>query len=129
MQNDADSMDVDVPGVPPVVVPRANAQTARRPRASSLPAHAPKHSVGYVYSSEMMSHFSRHNHPEQPARIECIWRALVNDRLTQMMKWIPIREVQRAEALLVHGEDHWNKVIALQCEYERVNNLLALCQP
>jgi hypothetical protein len=32
------------------------------------------------------------------------------------MKWIPIREVRRDEALLVHSEDHWNKVISLQCE-------------
>lgn len=115
----ADSMDVDVPEVSSNIAFDVSIQ-ARRPRASSVPAHEPKHTIGYVYSSEMMSHFSPHGHPEQPARIQQIWLTLVRDQLTKAMKWLPIREVRKEEALLVHGEDHWNKVIAIQCEYEKV---------
>jgi len=89
----------------------------QKPRASSLPIKYPDFTVGYVYSSEMMSHFSTHgHHPEQPQRIQRIWLALKTGQMTEKMKWIPIREVRRDETLLVHSEDHWNKVIALQCE-------------
>jgi len=62
----------------------------------------------------MMNHFSPHGHPEQPLRIKQIWLTLTQDELTKKMKWIPIREVRRDEALLVHSEDHWTKVMALQ---------------
>lgn len=89
-----------------------------RPRASSLPPNPPDYTVGYIYSSEMMSHFSPHGHPEQPARIQQIWQTLVRDQLTKKMKWLPIRQVRKEEALLVHSEDHWDKVIALQCEHK-----------
>jgi histone deacetylase 6 len=112
----ADLMDVDSD------VPMASSilsESCRR-RASSLPANLnpPDYTVGYIYSSEMMSHFSPHGHPEQPARIQQIWQTLVRDQLTKKMKWLPIRQVRKEEALLVHSEDHWDKVIALQCEYK-----------
>lgn len=90
--------------------------TAQRPRASSVPFKYPDFTVGYVYSSEMMSHFSPQGHPEQPLRIQRIWMALKAGMLTEKMKWIPIREARKEETMLVHSEDHWNKVIALQCE-------------
>ena len=90
--------------------------SAQKPRASSLPFKYPDFTVGYVYSSEMMSHFSPHGHPEQPLRIQRIWMALKTGLLTEKMKWIPIREARKDETLLVHSEDHWNKVIALKCE-------------
>lgn len=106
----SDLMDVDSDGVAPSI-------PSCRPRASSLPANPPDYTVGYIYSSEMMSHFSPHGHPEQPARIQQIWQTLVRDQLTKKMKWLPIRQVRKEEALLVHSEDHWDKVIALQCEY------------
>jgi len=108
----SDSMDVDSDVVSSV----AMAMTTSRPRATSLPANPPDYTVGYIYSSEMMSHFSPHGHPEQPARIQQIWQTLVRDQLTKKMKWLPIREVRKEEALLVHSEDHWDKVIAIQCE-------------
>ncbi|KAF9049799.1 histone deacetylase complex protein [Panaeolus papilionaceus] len=85
-----------------------------QPRASSVPIHPPNYTVGYVYSSDMMSHFCPGGHPEQPARIQRIWQNLVHHQLTKEMKWLPIREVQKHEALLVHSEDHWDKVIAIQ---------------
>ncbi|KAF8806401.1 histone deacetylase complex protein [Phlegmacium glaucopus] len=107
----SDSMNVDSDVVSPRV---AMSIPAQRPRATSLPANPPDYTVGYIYSSEMMSHFSPHGHPEQPARIQQIWQTLVRDQLTKKMKWLPIREVRRDEALLVHSEDHWDKVIAIQ---------------
>ena len=106
----SDSMDVDSDVV------SARVASSSRPRATSLPANPPEYTVGYIYSSEMMSHFSPHGHPEQPARIQQIWQTLVRDQLTKKMKWLPIRQVRKEEALLVHSEDHWDKVIALQCE-------------
>ena len=107
------SMDVDSDVVSSHV---AMSVPDRRPRATSLPANPPDYTVGYIYSSEMMSHFSPHGHPEQPARIQQIWQTLVRDQLTKKMKWLPIRGVRKEEVLLVHSEDHWDKVIAIQCE-------------
>ncbi|KAF8897049.1 histone deacetylase complex protein [Gymnopilus junonius] len=104
-------MDVDAPEVLSKIKPNIQ---SRRPRASSVPAHEPKHTIGYVYSTEMMSHFCPQGHPEKPERIEEIWKALFRDHLLETMKWLPLREVRKDEALLVHGEDHWNKVQAIQ---------------
>ncbi|KDR75830.1 hypothetical protein GALMADRAFT_97752 [Galerina marginata CBS 339.88] len=120
-----DPMDLDPAPAPAPSVSGPNIGTlSRQPRASSVPLNHPNYTVGYVYSSEMMSHFSPHGHPEQPARIQRIWLTLVDDQLTKRMKWIPIREVRRDEALLVHGEDHWNKVVSLQymTDQQRANN-------
>lgn len=111
------AMDVDT-DTPPPHVTSAIASQPKRPRASSVPLHPSNLNVGYIYSSEMMSHFSPHGHPEQPARIQQIWATLVREELNRRMKWLPIREVRKDEALLVHSEDHWNKVMAIQCEYE-----------
>lgn len=92
-----------------------SAPAQRGPRASSVPIKHPDYTVGYVYSTEMMAHFSPQGHPERPARIDRIWNTLQNDQLTQKMKWLPIRPVRKEEALLVHSDDHWDKVIAIQC--------------
>ncbi|KAF9462480.1 histone deacetylase clr3 [Collybia nuda] len=86
-------------------------------RASSVPLQGSQTSgftVGYVYSSEMTSHFSPQGHPEQPERISRIYQALVGTRCTKKMEWLPIRPVRKEEALLVHSEDHWDKVQAIQ---------------
>lgn len=89
-------------------------------RASSLPLHAPAYSVGCVYSVEMILHFKMNgpddHHPEQPARIQRIQNTLVQNGLFDKMKHIPIRQVKKHEAMLVHSEDHWDKVIQFQCE-------------
>jgi len=55
-------------------------------------------------------------HPEQPLRIVRIWKILVEKEYTKKMLWLPIRTVRREEALLVHTEDHWDKVQAIQCK-------------
>lgn len=114
----ADEMDVDKE----VSLERKDEQQSvssivQKPRASSLPVKYPDFTVGYVYSSEMMSHFSPQGHPEQPQRIQRIWLVLKLGELIEKMKWLPIREVRKDEVLLVHSEDHWNKVLALQCEF------------
>jgi len=86
------------------------------PRASSLPLHLPDFTVGYVYSTEMMQHYSSQGHPEDPQRISRIMQAIQAAHYHIKMKRLPIRPVKRDEALLVHSEDHWEKVQAIQCE-------------
>ncbi|KAG6820251.1 hypothetical protein H0H93_003415 [Arthromyces matolae] len=95
------------------------------PRASSLPLQRPGYNVGFVYSTEMMSHFSPTGHPEAPERISYIYNALVQGHHLAKMKWLPIRTVKREEALLVHSEDHWDKVQAIQgmTDQEMANSL------
>lgn len=85
-------------------------------RASSEPLERDGFTVGYVYSSEMMVHYSPHGHPEEPSRISRIFDAITAARLAPKMKQLPTRQVKKEEALLVHSEDHWDKVIAIQCE-------------
>jgi histone deacetylase 6 len=107
-------MDVDVDDIElPVVVPTV---TLDPQRATSLPPRFDQFTVGYVYAAEMMEHLSMHGHPEKPERIARILSAIVAEHLHTRMKRIPIRPVKREEALLVHSEDHWDKVIAIKCE-------------
>ena len=113
VNNEASSSSVNT-------ISRKKNQAQRQPRASSVPLVPDNYAVGYVYSSEMMIHFSPHGHPEQPARVQEIWRTLVQDQLTKSMKWIPIRNVRKDEALLVHSEDHWDKVLSIQCKYRNI---------
>ncbi|KAG6876790.1 hypothetical protein C0992_011752 [Termitomyces sp. T32_za158] len=84
------------------------------PRPSSVPLHPSDYTVGFVYSSEMMSHFSPTGHPETPQRISSIYNALTTNHHISKMKLIPIRPVKKGEALLVHSEDHWDKVQAIK---------------
>ncbi|KAF8633266.1 hypothetical protein AX17_004442 [Amanita inopinata Kibby_2008] len=108
-------MDVDIPDKDTTV---SSADivgwTNARPRASSLPLRPAGLTVGYVYSAEMTSHFNPAGHPECPERIVNIYHTLVTEHYTPKMKWLPIRPVRREEALLVHSEDHWDKVLAIQ---------------
>lgn len=86
-------------------------------RAQSEPYQTlPSYKVGYVYSSEMLIHSSLHGHPEQPERISRIRKAIQDAKLLSRMKQIPIRPVYRSEALLVHSQEHWDKVLAIQGE-------------
>lgn len=87
-------------------------------RASSLPLRLSpeKRTVGYVFSAEMMLHFSTHGHPEQPERITYIHKALDVEGCISQMKHLHIRPVRKEESLLVHSEDHWDKVRDIQSE-------------
>ncbi|KAF6761227.1 histone deacetylase clr3 [Ephemerocybe angulata] len=89
-------------------------QVARR--ASSVPLHPLTYAVGYVYAVEMLVHFKRaeDGHPEQPLRIKQILETLMRNNLTDKMKQIPIRKVHKNEAMLVHSEDHWDKILQIQ---------------
>lgn len=107
-------MDVDVPA------PDGSANDAipaPRLRASSMPAtlRANAYHVGYVYSSKMMSHSCVHGHCEQPERISRIFDILNQNDCLKKMKRLPIRRVLREEALLVHSQALWDKVLALHC--------------
>ncbi|KAL4078462.1 hypothetical protein V8B97DRAFT_1865803 [Scleroderma yunnanense] len=89
-------------------------------RAQSEPyGKLPVYTVGYVYSSEMLLHSSLHGHPEQPERISRIRKAIQDAKLLSKMKQIPIRPVYRGEALLVHTQEHWDKVLAIQAMTEQ----------
>ncbi|KAG8906932.1 Histone deacetylase hda1 [Tulasnella sp. 403] len=79
--------------------------------------------VGYVYDTRMMGHAeiprgTEHDdddtHPEQPQRIERIDRCLQEGGCREQMHLLAIRHMRKDEALLVHSEDHWDKVAAIQ---------------
>ncbi|KAG8910506.1 Histone deacetylase hda1, partial [Tulasnella sp. 417] len=83
--------------------------------------------VGYVYDTRMMQHTevrdpnhytpedddSESHHPEQPRRIECIDKKLDEAGCLELMTRLAIRHLRKDEALLVHSEDHWQKVEAI----------------
>ena len=117
-------MDVDVDGQPdPAPDPAPAAPTAAapvpepRPRAASVPAtlRDAAFQVGYVYSSKMMTHSCHRGHCEQPERISRIFDILKQNGCLAEMKQLPIRRVLREEALLVHSQSLWDKVLALHC--------------
>ncbi|KAI0633452.1 histone deacetylase complex protein [Trametes polyzona] len=105
-----DRMDVDGQGRA-----TANNSPARQIRSSSLPAtfREKAYQVGYVYSNKMMSHSCAHDHCEQPERISRIFDILNQNGCLEKMKKLPIRRVLREEALLVHSQALWDKVVAL----------------
>ncbi|KII92267.1 hypothetical protein PLICRDRAFT_172376 [Plicaturopsis crispa FD-325 SS-3] len=100
--------------------PSSSSSVPRRPpspvqRASSEPWSAtPAYTVGYVYSIEMMVHECLTGHPEQPERISRIMEAIKSAGLYTKMRRIPIRPARREEVLLVHSEDHADKVDSIQ---------------
>lgn len=105
------SMDVDGQDKQPIWTP----QDDQVCRAQSEPYQTlPKYTVGYVYSADMLLHSSLHGHPEQPERIARIRKAFQDSKLLSKMKEIRIRPVYRNEALLVHSQEHWDKVLAIQ---------------
>ncbi|KAN0091071.1 hypothetical protein V8E55_004637 [Tylopilus felleus] len=115
LQLDGAPMDVDDEETQNVPVRMQRSPSPPRPRAQSEPLQPPKqYTVGYVYSMDMLIHASLHGHPEQPDRISRIYQAIRAANLISKMKHIPIRPVYRNEALLVHTQEHWDKVFAIQ---------------
>lgn len=96
-------------------VPAAPSQQAVLPTSNSI-SGLPGYTVGYVFAVEMLIHFKKDGHPEQPQRIRQILDMLAANSLTPLMKQLPIRQVKKHEAMLVHSEDHWDKVVQIQCE-------------
>lgn len=72
--------------------------------------------TGYVYDVRMMAHADARDHPETPERIVRIHNLLKANQLLSEMLYIPVRLITRQEVLLVHSEDHWNKIESIQCK-------------
>jgi hypothetical protein len=81
--------------------------------------------VGYVYDAAMMAHTDLsveedasddERHPEQPGRLSSIYDTLRNAKCLSKMKRLGIRRALQHEILLVHSEDLWDKVIAIECK-------------
>ncbi|KAL7419556.1 Histone deacetylase hda1 [Cryptotrichosporon argae] len=83
--------------------------------------------TGYVYDPLMMLHCqdgytptedhvedNGEGHPEEPMRIKRIFKRLRESNLIQRMKQLPSKEVTRDQVILVHTEDHWDKVQGLE---------------
>jgi acetoin utilization deacetylase AcuC-like enzyme len=79
--------------------------------------YRPRKPTGYVHDVRMMGHAPISDHPEVPQRLSHIISHLAERDIIQNMVEIEAREVTRDEALLVHSEDHWNKVEAIQCKH------------
>lgn len=100
-------------------------------RSSSLsapdaPFHRPqtRQNTGYVYDPDMMAHtHPTEDHPEQPDRISIIFREMRQQSLHTRMKSLFFGPVVRHHAMLVHSEDHWDKVEHIA----RKSQLLYLC--
>ncbi|KAI0074161.1 histone deacetylase complex protein [Panus rudis PR-1116 ss-1] len=78
-----------------------------------------RYNVGYVYDPRMMLHNCVRGHSEDPQRISRIFDALKADGCLSQMVRLPIREVAREEALLVHSEALWDKVMAVSSMTEQ----------
>ena len=83
----------------------------------------PNGSTGYVYDTRMLDHWPtiepKENddpHPEQPARISKIHTTLRIAQCLKRMRKLHTRLLQKHEAMLVHSEDHWDKVEAIASE-------------
>lgn len=101
----------DVPTVNPV-------------RSSSVPldkSPLTTKKCGYVYDLRMLLHAplqASDDHPEAPARIQGIAYKLKEGGLLNRMKLINARKVTEMEALLVHSEDHLQKINLIECELQ-----------
>lgn len=86
-------------------------------------ADKPMASTGYVYDTRMLDHWpmiqpdeDEYPHPEQPARISKIYFALRTAMCFKKMRKISTRFLEKHEAMLIHSEDHWDKVEAIASE-------------
>ena len=88
---------------------------------SSSPARMVR--TGYIYDPLMMLHCqdgytptadnvvdAGDGHPEEPMRIKRIFARLAESGLIKRMKKLEFSQVSFDQVLLVHTEDHWNKV-------------------
>ncbi len=107
-------MDIDSLEFEPV----ARSFQPSRIRAASLSAPdvssarlQTRQNTGYIYDPAMMMHaHPTEDHPEQPERISIIFREMRSQGLHVRMKSLFFGPVVRHHAMLVHSEDHWDKV-------------------
>lgn len=112
--DDDDVLKQDVGVLAPILPPPRVPTPPAAVRASSEPFRPPPYTVGYVYAVDMMIHACINGHPEDPERILRIMQAIQATGMDKQMRRLPIRQVRREEALLVHSESHWDKIIAIQ---------------
>ncbi|KAG8768660.1 Histone deacetylase hda1 [Serendipita sp. 397] len=120
-----ESMEIDPPASTPstsgIVQPRASLSkmTARRAMSNPLEKSEEKprpRITGYVYDVTMMTHIHpTEDHPETPQRISVIYQEMYAQKLLKDASALFFRPVERQQALLVHSEDHWNKVERMAC--------------
>ncbi|KAL4246025.1 hypothetical protein ABKN59_008832 [Abortiporus biennis] len=97
----------------------ASSTSEVQPATSSAMDVFSKTLVGYVYDNRMMMHSCVKGHSEAPERISRIFDSIKQAGCLNYMVSIPIREVQKEEALLVHNESLWDKVIAVSAMTEQ----------
>ena len=73
--------------------------------------HYASYSVGFVYDPRMMLHSCTTGHQEDPQRIDRIYNMLKTSGCIEQMLPLACREVRQEEALLVHSEALWEKVM------------------
>jgi len=67
-----------------------------------------------VYDQEMEEHCDDEPHPECPERISRIWAALMEARVVGRIGVVKLecgRKLTKEEAMLVHDEEHWEKLM------------------
>ncbi|KAF8530591.1 hypothetical protein BU17DRAFT_79428 [Hysterangium stoloniferum] len=87
---------------------------------SEAESHNQLSTTGYVYDTRMLDHWptivhdnEEDPHPEQPERISKIYSALRTAMCFKRMRKLKTRDLLKHEAMLVHSEDHWDKVDAI----------------
>jgi histone deacetylase 6 len=114
-QMDLDASRVNVPPAP-APIPGRSVST---PTMTSPFQKQRQYRSAFVYDINMMMHRPANGtvHPEQPARIARIFDSLKTSGCLADMGQLNGRLVTKQEAMLVHSEEHWNKVEALQSKY------------
>lgn len=116
-------MDADIPSSSGAPASEIIIDDGESDASPTLLAHIPR--VGYVFDLRMTGHTpptdpddpdDDDDHPESPVRIVRIHARLEEAGSLALMRKIPIRNLRKDEALLVHSEDHWQKVAAIECE-------------
>ena len=87
--------------------------TPQKNHARPIKRVIPPAAIGYVYDKRMLLHSARNGHTEAPERISRVFEMLEENGYIDLMKELPIRQVEREEVLLVHSEGLWEKVIAI----------------
>ncbi|MCD6499172.1 MAG: histone deacetylase [Deltaproteobacteria bacterium] len=76
--------------------------------------------TGLLYDDAFLDHRAQDTHPEQPARLTVMWRALQEAGLTNTCRRIPARMATREEILLVHEAtylQHIERIVPGQTGY------------
>ena len=62
--------------------------------------------TGLVYDQWFLTHTAPYDHPENPERLEAIWRKLKHEGLSEACRRVPAREATREELAQVHTQHH-----------------------